>query len=302
METTAFAALSLGAVWLYTRPGLTGWSALLFGLASQVRPEGHALFALAGLDAVIAYWRAGLRLDMVKRLLTPLLVYGLISLPYVAFSLATTGKPLPNTFYAKIGAAHLFSGRTFRETLNFHLWDNVAAFFLLLAGAAAGLAQEPVDVVMAGGTATVNGRDHRPDLASRPLHHPPHPFPDDRGGGRRSLVGREGNGGASNPPETTAFMASLHDWFFADGAFAGGRWSVAAERLGAAIQPQRQRDIGYRRGPGPLAGREHPRRRLDCCRRHRGHWLLVGTAYFGFERAGFAGIMAGGAPAGGPAP
>jgi len=134
METTAFAALSLGAVWLYTRRGLTGWSALLFGLASQVRPEGHALFALAGLDAVIAYWRAGLRLDMVKRLLTPLLVYGLISLPYVAFSLATTGKPLPNTFYAKIGAAHLFSGRTFRETLNFHLWDNVAAFFLLLAG------------------------------------------------------------------------------------------------------------------------------------------------------------------------
>lgn len=134
METTAFAALSLGAVWLYTRRGLTGWSALLFALASQVRPEGHALFALAGLDAVIVYWRAGLRGGMVKRLVVPLLVYGMISLPYVLFSLSTTGKPLANTFYAKVGAEHLFSWRTFRETMQFHWLDNVAAFLLVLLG------------------------------------------------------------------------------------------------------------------------------------------------------------------------
>ena len=134
METTAFAALSLGAVWVYTRRGLTGWSALLFGLASQVRPEGHALFALAGLDALITYWRAGLRGGMVRQLVAPLLVYGVVTLPYVAFSLATTGKPLPNTFYAKVGTAHLFSWRTFRETMQFHWLDNVAAFLLVLLG------------------------------------------------------------------------------------------------------------------------------------------------------------------------
>ncbi|MFO7680024.1 MAG: hypothetical protein R6X34_08235 [Chloroflexota bacterium] len=134
METTAFAALSLGAVWFYTRRGLTGWSALLFALASQVRPEGHALFALAGLDAVMAYWRAGLRGGMVKRLLAPLLVYGLVSLPYVAFSLSTTGKPLANTFYAKVGSEHFWSWRTFRETARFHWFDNVFAFVFMLLG------------------------------------------------------------------------------------------------------------------------------------------------------------------------
>jgi hypothetical protein len=54
METTAFAALSLAAVWLYTRQGLRPWPALLFALASQLRPEGHALFALALANALLS--------------------------------------------------------------------------------------------------------------------------------------------------------------------------------------------------------------------------------------------------------
>ena len=54
METTAFAALSLAAIWAYSRSGLRLFPALLFGLASQLRPEGHALFALAVVDRCLA--------------------------------------------------------------------------------------------------------------------------------------------------------------------------------------------------------------------------------------------------------
>ena len=44
METTAFAALSLAAIWAYSKWGLRPFPALLFALAAQLRPEGHALF------------------------------------------------------------------------------------------------------------------------------------------------------------------------------------------------------------------------------------------------------------------
>jgi hypothetical protein len=50
METTAFAAVSVAAVWTYARKGWQPGSALLFALASQLRPEGHVLFLLALLD------------------------------------------------------------------------------------------------------------------------------------------------------------------------------------------------------------------------------------------------------------
>ena len=56
MEVTLFTALSVGAVWAYQRRGLDGRTAVLFALASQTRPEGHVLFALAVADALLA-WR-----------------------------------------------------------------------------------------------------------------------------------------------------------------------------------------------------------------------------------------------------
>ncbi len=134
METTAFAALSLGAIWSYTRWGLTWWTALIFGLSSQVRPEGHALFALAVMADLIQFGRRDAKVSVRSWLIFPVLVYGLVSLPYLLFSLSTTGKPLANTFYAKVSAAYLFSWRTFRETVRFHWLDNVAAFLLALVG------------------------------------------------------------------------------------------------------------------------------------------------------------------------
>ena len=140
METTAFAALSLAAIWAYSKWGLRWFPALLFGLAGQLRPEGHALFALALTDAGWVWWLAnrsaadGRLRSLVRQFLPPLLLYALIAAPYTLFSLSTTGRPLPNTFYAKVGSQYVFSWRTLRETLAWHWQDNPISLVLLLFG------------------------------------------------------------------------------------------------------------------------------------------------------------------------
>lgn len=137
MEVTLFTALSVGAVWAYQRRGLTGLTAVLFALASQTRPEGHVLFALAVLDTLFA-WRwpyAEKRPSATwKNLAAAVLIYGAIQLPYALFSLSVTGRPLPNTFYAKARQSTLYSWRTLRETLQFHWQDNGLSLLLLPFG------------------------------------------------------------------------------------------------------------------------------------------------------------------------
>jgi hypothetical protein len=61
-------------------------------------------------------------------------IYALIAAPYALFSLSTTGKPLPNTFYAKSGSELSFSIRTLRETLALHFWDNPLLFIFIPFG------------------------------------------------------------------------------------------------------------------------------------------------------------------------
>lgn len=161
MEATLFAALSLTAVWLFTRVGLRWWVAVLFGLASQLRPEGHLLFAFALLITLIQVfltpsrkgrlrtWRKGAKeqhestihhslfttqSDHLQFLWLPIVAYALISLPYVLFSLSTTGQPLPNTFYAKAGSDGAYGWRFLQDTLRLHFYDNPVALGLAILG------------------------------------------------------------------------------------------------------------------------------------------------------------------------
>ncbi len=138
MEVTLFTALSVGAVWAYQRRGLSGFTAVLFALASQTRPEGHVLFALAVLDVLLARRLPYGEGDREKRpmtswrqLLVAVCVYGALQLPYALFSLSVTGRPLPNTFYAKARQSTLYSWRTLRETLQYHWADNWLTLLLL---------------------------------------------------------------------------------------------------------------------------------------------------------------------------
>ena len=140
MEATAFAFASLLAVRHYKYCGMTAVTALLMGLASQLRPEAHALFALAGLSWFVSYFwqvenrnRVGIQL-FAKQASIALGVYLLVALPYALFSLSVTGKPLANTFYAKSNTGFAFSIRTLRETLALHWWDNPVSFLLVPFG------------------------------------------------------------------------------------------------------------------------------------------------------------------------
>lgn len=139
MEVTLFASLSLGAVWSYQRRGLGVFTAVLLGLASQARPEGHVLFALIVLDTLWTRYHSsstGQPSSSWRSLLIAIVIYGLIQLPYSLFSLSVTGRPLPNTFYAKSRTETLYSWRAFRETIAYHWRDNFMSLLLLPFGVA----------------------------------------------------------------------------------------------------------------------------------------------------------------------
>jgi hypothetical protein len=89
----------------------------LFGLAALSRPEGYLLFALSLADFLWASWRrsrithhasrithhASRITYYVSRILLPALIFAAIVLPYLLFSLRTSGHLLPNTYHAKAG-------------------------------------------------------------------------------------------------------------------------------------------------------------------------------------------------------
>jgi len=115
MEVTLFTALSLAAVLALPEREEADASvgaaqarlparrvlllAALCGLATLARPEGYLLTAVLAV-ALLAHWRDQAR-SWTRLLLAAAGLYLLLVLPYVAFALLTTGRPLPTTFYAK---------------------------------------------------------------------------------------------------------------------------------------------------------------------------------------------------------
>lgn len=102
METCLAAAVSLLLIRMLQRGSVVPRRALLLGavagLCVGARPE-MALLAFAGL-ALIAL-EPGLTSKKLPSAASYLAGFAALTLPYIIFCLATTGRPLPNTFYAK---------------------------------------------------------------------------------------------------------------------------------------------------------------------------------------------------------
>lgn len=103
MEVILYTFLSTAGTWLHIRsiksvPSLIG--TVCFALASLTRPECILLFPLAIIDRwlIDRKWQ---RIYLCYK--RHVIVFGCVILPSVIFNLYTIGKPLPNTFYAKVG-------------------------------------------------------------------------------------------------------------------------------------------------------------------------------------------------------
>jgi len=104
LETVLFATLSLLAIGSHLHDRATHRyrlrTAALFGLAALSRPEGYLLFALSLADFTWSIWRRPERAAAGLPLL-PVVLFAAIVLPYLLFSLRTSGHLLPNTYHAK---------------------------------------------------------------------------------------------------------------------------------------------------------------------------------------------------------
>ena len=103
MEITLFTALALAGIFLHIRAldqGPSTWSTALFAFAALARPECGLVFPLAVADA---WLRQGNLQQTWSRYWKQLLLFGALLMPFAAFNLATIGKLLPNTYYAKVG-------------------------------------------------------------------------------------------------------------------------------------------------------------------------------------------------------
>lgn len=108
MEVTLSTGLATAGIWLHLRnwPGKPTWgSTALLTLAALARPECLILLPLALIDR----WRSAREKSPFLRLCgLHALLYATLLIPWIGFNLHTLGKPLPGTFYAKVGGYGLF--------------------------------------------------------------------------------------------------------------------------------------------------------------------------------------------------
>ncbi|NLE99727.1 MAG: hypothetical protein GX601_02000 [Anaerolineales bacterium] len=149
LETPLFAALTVLAVERHLanrdarRYGVG--TAVLFALAAQCRPEGYLLFALALLDTtVVRLRRDGLRQGWRRLPLLPALAFGVLVIPYLAFSLQTSGHLLPNTYHAKTVITGWPALDTLSIAAQYLILDNPLILPFVLLGVGVLLRRAPV--------------------------------------------------------------------------------------------------------------------------------------------------------------
>ena len=106
MEISLYTALATGGVWLHVKgmshPRPPPWGTFLFAAAALARPECLILFPLALLDRWMASSQKGGG-EVIRVYGMHALLYAGLLAPAVFFNLWTSGRPLPGTFYAKVG-------------------------------------------------------------------------------------------------------------------------------------------------------------------------------------------------------
>ena len=106
MEISLYTTLATGGVWLHAR-GISHsrppfWGTVLFAAAALARPECLVLFPLALVDRWLMSSQKGVR-EVIRAYGMHVLLYACLLAPAVFFNLWTSGRPLPGTFYAKVG-------------------------------------------------------------------------------------------------------------------------------------------------------------------------------------------------------
>jgi arabinofuranosyltransferase len=152
LETCLFAALSLLAIGAYLDDRRVNryrlHTAALFGLAALSRPEGYLLFAFSMADFILHRLRQPSQdvsaiFVSLRQLWQPLLLFAALVLPYLLFSLRTSGRALPNTYHAK-ATVSLWPSRDFLSiAARYLILDNalLLPFYVLGVGAAWGRAR-----------------------------------------------------------------------------------------------------------------------------------------------------------------
>jgi len=143
METDLFAALSMLGFIVYLgeqKDGRMSWRAgLILGLAVGARPEGYMLF----IGVVIHHLLSRAREDGFSRRAmlgavpwAAIVVFAALIAPYIIFSVATSGGPLPTTFAAKSVDFAWLRGRYVRFTALYFWLDNPGAALIIVPAAA----------------------------------------------------------------------------------------------------------------------------------------------------------------------
>jgi len=138
METTAFTLFTIVALWTWVRSPRTEipwYTSLFIGLSCLLRPEGYLFFVLSCIVWLVEIrgeigWQRGSR-ELVKHII----IVGVLIAPYFIFSWNTTGRILPNTFYAKRTAWDCHPSLAYFGWLGAVFWlDNIVLTSLSLIG------------------------------------------------------------------------------------------------------------------------------------------------------------------------
>lgn len=137
MEISLFSFLSILGIYLHLKNLPRGifslWPAVVFGLASLARPEGHLLFVLALTDLVYQAFRQKRKVR--GWLCGYLFIYAVFVLPYMFFSWILTHHFLCSSYYSKmLFTWHLQAGPYLKGYLKVLWRDNPLLFLFMIPG------------------------------------------------------------------------------------------------------------------------------------------------------------------------